>query len=69
MKFFKRTHITYRNKKNGEIRHWILDKKKEDKGANILVTVYEVGPNNRPVGSPIFRELIKERIIKKEFKW
>lgn len=65
----KRTHITYKNKKNDEVRHWILDKQKEDKGANILVTVFEVGPDNRPVGDSIFRELIKERIVKKEFVW
>ena len=64
----RRTYITYVNKKNEQTRHWILDKVEEDKGKNILVTLFEIDENNRPTGEPIFRELIKERIKKKEFK-
>lgn len=66
MRVFKRRHIKYINKKNGEIRHWILNKKIEDKGNNVLVTVFEV-ENNRPVGEPKFRELIRSRIVENKF--
>lgn len=68
----KRRHLTYRAKKDGQLRHYILDKKVGDKdNGNIQVMVFSVNPaTQRPNEEPSkFRELIPERIEKNVIQW
>ena len=73
MKFFekirratKRKNILYRAKKDGTLRHWIVNKQLGyTNNGNLMMEVFDVNSKKRPNNkAPKFRELIPSRIEK-----